>query len=79
MALNAANIQAAAAAAVELEMENQFPAEWDKPEPPTEEEMRTKIGAIMAAAVRVAIDSIISDADVTGVTAGADTVTGAIQ
>ena len=78
MSLNAANTQAAAAAAVEAEMVNQFPAGWDNP-PPDEATMRAKIGAIMAAAVRVAIDSIISDADVTGVTAGADTVTGAIQ
>lgn len=74
MALVVATIQAAAKAAVEAEFPN-----FDNSAGQTEAQIGASMGDLIASIVPSIINAIKDDADLTGVTAGTDTVAGGID
>ncbi len=76
MALNAATIRAAVEAAVAAEFPNQFP-EVDPPDTTTD--IADALAALFGEMSDVIIAAMKTDADLTGVTSGSDTVAGGVD
>lgn len=76
MALNAVTIRAAVEAAVAAEFPNQFP---EGSPPDTTTAISDAMAALFGEASDVIIAAIKTDADLTGVTSGSDTVAGGVD
>ncbi len=78
MALNAATITTAVTSALKTAYNTEL-INGTFSDPPTDTEIEDAMAAFVAAVVTPIIDAIKTDADLTGVTAGSDTVAGGVD